>query len=437
MASSKKSTEVSINHQDNGEWLETTPGERFTIRTSAKETKGIYTMLEVVADPRNGVPIHIHKNEDEHFLVLEGTLHIVIGDITLDVRAGTAVTVSKGEPHAWCNLTEMPVRMLVIFSPGHIEELFKEVAARKSNNNDDIAALADRFGCLIVGPPLREDIYTIGSPRSSRSPLSELETIMTQTQTISPSVSGNRIFKLAAFLYGIVAYLVFFVAFLYAVGFVTGLVVPKTIDTGRVSSVAEALIVNFLLMTLFAVQHSLMARKQFKQWWTQYVPKPVERSTYVLFASLTLILLFWQWRPMPEILWHIEESEMAMTITAVSFVGWLMVLSSTFLINHFELFGLHQVANNLTGLKSPAPRFRTPLYYNFVRHPIYLGFVIAFWAAPTMSAGHLLFAAVTTAYIFVGIFLEERDLVEMFGDEYRRYKQRVSMLLPWRYLTRG
>ena len=434
MAASKKSTEVSTYHQDNGEWLETTPGERFTIRTSAKETKGIYTMLEVVADPRNGVPIHIHKNEDEHFLVLEGTLHIVIGDITLDVRAGTAVTVSKGKPHAWCNLTEIPVRMLVIFSPGHIEGLFKEVAARKSNNNDDIAALADRFGCLIVGPPLREDIYTIGSPRASRSPLSELETIA-QTQTISPSVSGNRIFKLAAFLYGIVAYLVFFVAFLYAVGFLTGLVVPKTIDTGRASSVAEALIVNLLLMTLFAVQHSVMARKQFKQWWTQYVPKAVERSTYVLFASLTLILLFWQWRPMPEILWHIEEPEMAATITAISLVGWLMVLSSTFLINHFELFGLHQVANNLTGLKSPAPRFRTPLYYNFVRHPIYLGFVIAFWAAPAMSAGHLLFAAVTTAYIFVGISLEERDLVEMFGDEYRRYKQRVSMLLPWRSLT--
>jgi methanethiol S-methyltransferase len=260
---------------------------------------------------------------------------------------------------------------------------------------------------------------------------------MTETQAINPAVPGNRIFRLAAFLYGLVAYLVFFVAFLYAIGFVSGLVVPKTIDTGRVSSVAEALVINLLLMTLFAVQHSVMARKRFKQWWTQYVPKPIERSTYVLFASLTLILLFWQWRPMPEILWHIEEPEMAVTIMAISFVGWLIVLSSTFLINHFELFGLHQVANNLTGLESPAPRFRTPLYYKLVRHPIYLGFVIAFWAAPTMSVGHLLFVAVTTAYIFVGIFLEERDLVEMFGDDYRRYKQRVSMLLPWRYLTKG
>src|SRR5258708_29556342 len=166
MASSKKLTEVSINHQDNGEWLETTPGERFTIRTSARETQGVYTMLEIVADPLNGVPIHIHKNEDEHFLVLEGTLHIVVGDVTLDIPAGTAVTVNRGDPHAWCNLTEMPVRMLVIFSPGHVEGLFREIAARKSMNNDDIAALADRFGCRIVGPPLREDIYTIASPRS-------------------------------------------------------------------------------------------------------------------------------------------------------------------------------------------------------------------------------------------------------------------------------
>jgi len=255
---------------------------------------------------------------------------------------------------------------------------------------------------------------------------------MTQIQVTSPDLRGNRMSKFIAFLYGLVAYFTFFATILYAIGFVSGLVVPKTIDTGPDSSATEALVVNLLLMSLFAVQHSLMARKQFKQWWTQYVPKPVERSTYVLLASLTLVLLFWQWRPMPEIVWRIDEPDIAVTITTLSLVGWVIVFTSTFLINHFELFGLHQVANNLTGREMPAPRFRTPLYYKFVRHPIYLGFIIAFWAAPTMTVGHLLFAAVTTAYIFVGILLEERDLIEMFGDDYRHYKKRVSMLLPWR-----
>src|SRR6202171_104677 len=255
---------------------------------------------------------------------------------------------------------------------------------------------------------------------------------MTQIQVTSPDLRGNRMSKFIAFLYGLVAYFTFFATILYAIGFVSGLVGPKTIDTGPDSSATEALVVNLLLMSLFAVQHSLMARKQFKQWWTQYVPKPVERSTYVLLASLTLVLLFWQWRPMPEIVWRIDGTDIAVTIATLSLVGWVIVFTSTFLINHFELFGLHQVANNLTGREMPAPRFRTPLYYKFVRHPIYLGFIIAFWAAPTMTVGHLLFAAVTTAYIFVGILLEERDLIEMFGDDYRHYKKRVSMLLPWR-----
>src|SRR5216683_1226487 len=238
---------------------------------------------------------------------------------------------------------------------------------------------------------------------------------MTQTQTISPDTAGNRILRFVGLLYGLVA----------------GLVVPKTIDTGTESSATEALVVNLLLMSLFAVQHSLMARKQFKQWWTQYVPKSVERSTYVLFASLTLILLFWQWRPMPAVVWAITDPDIAVTIATLSFGGWVIVFTSTFLINHFELFGLHQVANNLAGREMPAPHFRTPLYYKFVRHPIYLGFIIAFWAAPTMTVGHLLFAAVTTAYIFVGIALEERDLVDLFGDDYRRYRQRVAMIVPF------
>ena len=237
--------------------------------------------------------------------------------------------------------------------------------------------------------------------------------------------------RFIALLYGLASYVAFFVSFLYAIGFVSDLVVPKTIDTGTVVPTAEAIIVNLLLMSVFAIQHSVMARKPFKRWWTQFVPPSVERSTYVLFSSLALVLLFWQWRPMPAPLWRIADPQIAMAVTGLSFAGWLIVLSSTFLINHFELFGLHQVANNLAGRSMPAPQFRTPLYYRFVRHPIYLGFIIAFWAAPIMTAGHMLFAAVTTAYIVVGILLEERDLVGLFGDDYRRYRERVSMVIPF------
>ena len=238
--------------------------------------------------------------------------------------------------------------------------------------------------------------------------------------------------RFIALLYGLVSYFVFFGTILYAIGFVTGLVVPKTIDIGTVVPLTEAIVVNLLLMSLFAIQHSVMARPRFKAWWTQYVPKSVERSTYVLLASLALVLLCWQWRPMPTVVWQVANPTLATAVLGLSLFGWVLVFTSTFLINHFELFGLHQVVNNLAGRPMPQARFKTPMLYNFVRHPIYLGFIIAFWAAPTMTTGRLLFAAVTTAYIFVGIFLEEHDLIEMFGDEYRRYKDRVSMLIPWR-----
>ncbi len=237
--------------------------------------------------------------------------------------------------------------------------------------------------------------------------------------------------RFIAFIYGFVSYILAAVTLLYAIGFVSGLVVPKTIDTGTTVPIAEAIIVNLLLMSVFAVQHSVMARKPFKQWWTQFVPESIERSTYVLFSSLALVLLFWQWRPIPSVVWHIDNPQVAAAVMGLSLAGWLIVLTSTFLINHFELFGLEQVSNNFASRPMQPAGFRTPLYYKFVRHPLYLGFIIAFWATPTMTVGHLLFAVATTAYILVGIMLEEHDLIALFGDDYRRYKERVPMLIPW------
>jgi methanethiol S-methyltransferase len=237
---------------------------------------------------------------------------------------------------------------------------------------------------------------------------------------------------LFALLYGIVAYTIFFATFLYMIGFVGNLIVPKSIDIGGVTdaALAEALLINVALLGVFALQHSVMARPAFKRWWTRVVPKAIERSTYVLLASAALILLFAHWRPLPTpVVWQVGGAA-AIALVVTHWAGWGILLISTFLLDHFELFGLKQVFMRLVGREPQAPVFRTPLFYRRVRHPIYLGFLLAFWAAPTMTAGHLLFAVGMSLYILIGIWFEERDLIALFGDRYRAYREQVGMLLP-------
>jgi methanethiol S-methyltransferase len=235
--------------------------------------------------------------------------------------------------------------------------------------------------------------------------------------------------KLFTALYSALAYLFFLGTFLYAIGFVEGMVVPKTIDSGEAGSTTVAVLVDLALLGIFALQHSVMARPAFKRAWTRIVPEEAERSTYVLMASLALALMMWQWRPLPQTVWSVAGGPAA-AISAVSWFGWSMVLVSTFLISHFHLFGLTQGFAKLLRRHLPEQQFTTPFLYRWLRHPIYAGFILAFWAAPQMSLGHLLFAVGTTGYILLGIWLEERDLVAHFGRRYEEYRAAVGMLFP-------
>ena len=244
-------------------------------------------------------------------------------------------------------------------------------------------------------------------------------------------LGGNTMGRVAAFLYGIVAYLIFFMTFLYAIGFVGNLVVPKSIDSGAGVFSIEGLGVDALLLSLFAIQHSVMARQWFKRAWTKFVPHQIERSTYVLLASLCLDLLYWQWRSMTEIVWNVQNSAGQWVLLVLFGLGWLTVLASTLMVSHADLFGLRQVTLYFRNKTYEPIGFKTPMLYQNVRHPIYFGFLVAFWATPKMTYGHLLFSIATTGYILLAIQFEEHDLVAFFGDAYRQYRLRTPMLLPF------
>ena len=238
--------------------------------------------------------------------------------------------------------------------------------------------------------------------------------------------------KLAALAYSLLSYAFFLLVFIYFIGFLSSIGVPKGIDTA-VSRVSWpwAIVIDVLLITLFAIQHSGMARKAFKHWWLRFVPAPIERATYVLFSSAVLALMIWLWQPVSITVWRIESPLAVALLTSVYWLGWALVLVATFLISHLELFGIKQALDTVLRLKAPDTSFKTPLLYKRVRHPMYAGFLMAFWAMPHMTVGRLVFAVTCTLYIVIGSRLEEKDLLELFGDPYRRYQQRIGRLIPF------
>ncbi|WP_411896224.1 methanethiol S-methyltransferase [Winogradskyella sp. A2] len=238
--------------------------------------------------------------------------------------------------------------------------------------------------------------------------------------------------KLVILIYGILAYCVFLIAFLYAIGFVGNIIVPKSIDSGTETTLLSSLFINVILLSVFALQHSIMARPVFKKWFTTIISPAMERSTYILLSSLALLLIYWQWQPITIIVWETESKIAIYILTGIFFLGWLIVLLSTFMINHFELFGLAQIFDNLKNKQTPNPKFQTNYLYKIVRHPIMLGFIIAFWATPIMTVGHLLFTIVTTIYILIAVkYLEEKDLRKFIGEKYETYQKEVPMVIPF------
>lgn len=248
-------------------------------------------------------------------------------------------------------------------------------------------------------------------------------------QADTKPISGT-VGKTLTLVYGTLSYLIFLFTILYAIGFVGNLMVPKTIDSGPAVSFPRALLIDLVLFGLFALQHSVMARPAFKRWWTRYIPQPMERSTYVLCASLFLLLLYWQWLPVRGDIWNVGNPIGYWMLFGLYGFGWLIVFVSTYLINHYDLFGLRQVYGHWQARPYTEMPFRTPALYKWVRHPMMVGVLIAFWATPRMTAGHLIFSLATTAYILVGLHLEERDLLAIYGETYQHYRQRVRMLLP-------